>query len=40
MSVEAKDDPEISLDEEAESTWEMGKKLGLCADNNDDVVGA
>ena len=29
---------EISLYEEAENTWELGKKIGLYVENDDDIV--
>ena len=38
LSNDPEVDPKISLYEEAENTWEMGKKLGLYTENDDDIV--
>ena len=34
----AVDNSKISLSEEVENTWELGKKLDLYAKNDDDIV--
>ena len=38
MSDDPEIDPEISLYEKAEDTWELSKKLGFYAENEDDIV--